>query len=409
MLLVKEKLSPMLFLSNKISNNMSRIFFLLCILTCHAYAAEQIGKVSNIKGDVFVIDANNSKRNLFKGDFLYTQDKIQTDVNSLVSLETINAHSFTLFQNTTLILSNYNYNKNSPELNTLNFDLISGTIKVNNSAASIKNTNLIQTPYLNIESTLADYLLQFTPPNMSIITINQGSARLLTKNLATTITQGQTFEVKEDNIPLLSSIIIPQIPSLDRLEKKAHISPNNISAKEGRPRLENYSNYKDFIQAMYLFKKAEEELKRPKIIIPNLPSGENLPEYSLIDDGYEVTNWAEDLTNLNKDYNIDNIQLVKQSSKMAIMTKDEMELSAVKDIFGVTFFSLADFLNMKVEELNRLISTKNTDDGAVEQQKSNDLMSKLLKDSIKTNAIGNDISIISVELGQPEITVIKRP
>ncbi len=268
---------------------------------------------------------------------------------------------------------------------------------------------MIQTPYLNIESTLADYLLQFTPPNISIITINQGSARLLTKNLATTITQGQTFEVKEDNIPLLSSIIIPQIPSLDRLEKKTNISPNNISAKEGRPRLENYSNYKDFIQAMYLFKKAEEELKRPKIIIPNLPSGENLPEYSLIDDGYEVTNWAEDLTNLNKDYNIDNIQLVKQSSKMAIMTKDEMELSAVKDIFGVTFFSLADFLNMKVEELNRLISTKNTDDGAVEQQKSNDLMSKLLKDNIKTNAIGNDISIIGVELGQPEITVIKRP
>mgnify|MGYP007034033525 FL=1 len=130
----------------------------------------------------------------------------------------------------------------SPELNTLNFDLISGTIKVNNSAASIKNTNLIQTPYLNIESTLTDYLLQYTPPNMSIITINQGSARLLTKNLATTITQGQTFEVKEDNIPLLSSIIIPQIPSLDRLEKKTHISPNNISAKEGRPRLENYSN-----------------------------------------------------------------------------------------------------------------------------------------------------------------------
>ena len=76
--------------------------------------------------------------------------------------------------------------------------------------------------------------------------------------------------------------------------------------------IKRFKNYKDFIQAMYLYKKSEEELKRPKIIIPNLPSGDNLPEYSLIDDGYEVTNWAEDLTNLDHNRNLDNIELVKQ-------------------------------------------------------------------------------------------------
>ena len=64
---------------------------------------------------------------------------------------------------------------------------------------------------------------------------------------------------------------------------------------------------------------------------------------------------------------------------------------------------------MKVEELNRLISISQSTEENIEQQNSNDIMAKLLKNSIKTNAIGNDITILNTELGQPDITVIKRP
>jgi capsular polysaccharide biosynthesis protein len=85
-----------------------------------------------------------------------------------------------------------------------------------------------------------------------------------------------------------------------------------------------------------------------------------------------------------------------------------MSLSAIKDILGITFFSLADFLDMKDEELHRLINFRVGDS---EPQQTADITAKLTKQGLKIphNTVGNDIVIISTELGQSEITTISRP
>lgn len=381
------------------------MYFIRCFLILSSlliaqqtvYAAA-IAKVIEVHGDAAIIENNLHKRNMFKGDFIYLQDTVQTGNNSLIRLETTNQLQVTLFENTTLLLNHYQLNTNSPELSAISFDLTQGTI---NLFANNPSTYVIKTPFFSVETLAANYTLQLDSKN-SLINIYQGIARLLLASQTVVFNQGQLFELENNQSPKLSTRQLITKPTIS-------VNRNRLKTlKDTRPRLENYSKYQDFLQALYLYKKAQEETIRPTIIIPNLPSNETLPEYSLVDDGYEVTNWAEDLTNLDVRHHPDETVLVKQSTKMTIMNRDEMALSAVTDILGITFFSLADFLDMKTEELNRIISFQPADDH--EQQYNVDITAKLFKHGIKTpHTVGNDIVIIGTELGQSEITTISRP
>lgn len=384
-------------------SSLRRYCFCLCLLIGidNLAYAEPVGKVTNIQGTAFIIDAKKIKRDVFKGDLLHTEDTIQTNNNSLVHLETTNQLSLTLYQNSLLLLDHYKFVPTSPELSTTNFELKQGTLNISNLSANVANSYVIKTPIVNIEAIRANYTLM-TETNLTRIDVHQGMSRLLTANYTVNANQGEKFEVMGNLQPRVITTPITVLP----------LNSNTIIAvkkhKDGRPRLENYSHYKDFLQALYLYKKAQEETIRPTIIIPNLPTNESLPEYSLVDDGYEVTNWAEDLTNLDSNYHPDETILVKQSAKMTMMNRDEMAKSAVKDILGITFFSLADFLDMKDEELQRLISFRADDP---KPQQTADITAKLTKQGLKIphNTVGNDITIISTELGQPEITTISRP
>lgn len=373
------------------------ILILSCLFSQISYAAA-IAKVVYVQGDAVIVDTHLNKRGLFKGDLIYLQDNIQTKNNSLVQLETTNQLHLTLFENTSLLLNRYQLDTQSPELSTIIIDITQGSL---NLLTNTTGTYVIKTPLFNIETLSADYTLQLEATT-GLMTMHQGVARLLTPSYTMPISQGQTIEFDNNQQPKLSTRQLMTKPTI--ISKKNLVKPN----KDGRPRLENYVKYKDFLQALYLYKKAQEETIRPTIIIPNLPSNETLPEYSLVDDGYEVTNWAEDLTNLDVNHHADETVLVKQSTRMTMLNRDEMALSAVKDILGITFFSLADFLDMKTEELNRIISFQPADDH--EQQYNVDITAKLLKHGIKTpHTVGNDITIIGTELGQSEITTISRP
>lgn len=61
-----------------------------------------------------------------------------------------------------------------------------------------------------------------------------------------------------------------------------------------KPRLENFANYDDFLRAMYLYKKTEEETSKPTVII-NPPKGKSQPEYTPMDKQRDITNWGEDI------------------------------------------------------------------------------------------------------------------
>lgn len=73
---------------------------------------------------------------------------------------------------------------------------------------------------------------------------------------------------------------------------------SKISVDEHKPKLENYSNYNDFLHAMYLYNKAQEDDIKPRIIV-NLPTNPIVqPEYTTIGDNSDVTTRGEDMSAL---------------------------------------------------------------------------------------------------------------
>jgi|GEM_PF-3081380 len=62
-----------------------------------------------------------------------------------------------------------------------------------------------------------------------------------------------------------------------------------------KPRLEDFATYNDFLRAMYLHKKNEEETTKPTVIINPPSKGQSQPEYSPMDKERDITSWGEDI------------------------------------------------------------------------------------------------------------------
>ena len=92
---------------------------------------------------------------------------------------------------------------------------------------------------------------------------------------------------------------------------------------------------------------------------------------------------------------------------MSALNPSEMGGSSVDDALGGDSFSVADVLEMEDTELSLLLNIDKYDDFD-DKRKNSELLKRLLRQSIKTTAVGNDIHIIGIEMNQPEITVINR-
>lgn len=84
--------------------------------------------------------------------------------------------------------------------------------------------------------------------------------------------------------------------SLDSLTGKTTTEKTNKGDDGKKPRLENFASYNDFLKAMYVYKKNEEETIRPNVEI-NPPSSavKKELEYTPIEDNKDITVWGEEL------------------------------------------------------------------------------------------------------------------
>lgn len=81
--------------------------------------------------------------------------------------------------------------------------------------------------------------------------------------------------------------------SLDSLTGKPEKANEEI---EKKPKLENFASYNDFLKAMYLYKKNEEETIRPNVDIRLPPSSVKKElEPTPIEDNKDITLWGEEL------------------------------------------------------------------------------------------------------------------
>jgi len=79
--------------------------------------------------------------------------------------------------------------------------------------------------------------------------------------------------------------------------------PTNKNIEENKPRLENYANYNEFINAMYIYNKRQEDNIKPRVIIdlPTKPNQE--PEYTYLDSNADVTGKGENIPSPNPEQN----------------------------------------------------------------------------------------------------------
>ncbi|MCB1658865.1 MAG: hypothetical protein KDI39_11620, partial [Pseudomonadales bacterium] len=93
---------------------------------------------------------------------------------------------------------------------------------------------------------------------------------------------------------------------------------------------------------------------------------------------------------------------------MNLLSSLEMEYASIDNALDQPSFLLSDIIDLDDKELSSLLKLESFEDSE-EKKKKEELLVYLLKKSLRLNTEGNDIRIIGVELGQPEITVFSRP
>lgn len=374
--------------------------------------ADIAGRVNFVAGQATILDEKNNKRSVFKGDLIHGGEKIETASNARAQLRLTDGSVFVLLPNSLFEINQYRFNKSTPETGKAVFNLVKGGLRAITGSIAKANPEhyVLNTPNATLSIRSTDYSAALSD-NTLVVMVSEGKINLANTFGATDIERGQTFEVQKNKAPMPSKKILA-IASLED-EDSANTPTNNQSlatpSRNQRPRLENFASYNEFIQAVYLYKKAQEELSKPKIIINNLPNGQISPEYTLMDNNKEVINWGEDITRImtQNDNSSTNEQTSGININMSALNPSEMGGSSVDDALGGDSFSVADVLEMEDTELSLLLNIDKYDDFD-DKRKNSELLKRLLRQSIKTTAVGNDIHIIGIEMNQPEITVINR-
>jgi hypothetical protein len=370
--------------------------------------AEIAGRVSFVQGQASVINSS-STRSIFKGDIIHTGEQIETQKDATVQIRMIDDSVVALHQNSLFEITQYNYNKNTLESNNAALVLLRGQLRIISGViGQAQNNYRLATPIGAIQAYDADFSNSLDESNLTV-SVSRGSVNFGNSKF----NAGETFIASKDGLPTLSTNRI----SLSSLNEKLIIQPklsinNTLSRDKDRPRLEDFSSYNYFLQAMYLYRKAAEETKTPKIIIHDLPDGQTAFEYSTIDGTHEIINWGEDITQIlppqKPPLKSPTSVQTQIYLKMNLLNTDEMQHSSVDDALNRPQFLLSDIIDLDDTKLSKLLNWDKYDDFE-EKKKTDELLRRLAKKGIKTEAIGTDIRIIGAEIGQPDITVISRP
>jgi len=89
----------------------------------------------------------------------------------------------------------------------------------------------------------------------------------------------------EDTTSIVPSSVYNMAPS--------HNSNQKSNAEENKPRLENYASYNEFINAMYIYNRSQEDNIKPRVIIDLPTKPDHEPEYTFLENNADVTGKGE--------------------------------------------------------------------------------------------------------------------
>lgn len=252
--------------------------------------ADTAGRVNFVVGEVTATSPENKQRLLYKGDLVNSGDRLETGNKSRVQIRMTDGGFLALRPNSIFQIEKYSFSRDTPEQGSLVFRFLKGGMRTLSGAiGKINRANYqMTTPMATIGIRGTDYSGVLSNDALTV-TVTHGQINLANQYGNVDIPEGQTFEARANQAPTPSSTVIePEAIESEEITEnngQPRIKPVSgaavavVGAEElVRPRLENYASYNQFLQAMYLFKKAEEERISPKLAVKGVPGTAPTPE-----------------------------------------------------------------------------------------------------------------------------------
>ncbi|PTQ88305.1 FecR family protein [Agitococcus lubricus] len=251
---------------------------------------ETAGRVNFIAGEVTATGTDSKQRPLYKGDLVKAGDKIETTAKGRIQIRMTDGGFISLRPNSVFVIEKYSFSKDTPEQGAVFFKFLQGGVRAISGVIGKVNKNNYQfnTPVATIGIRGTDYSTTLNNDVLKV-TVSQGQIKLSTDIGSVDVNEGQSYEARQGQAPSPSSTPV-EIENLETEEvvnvdaSRAAGSLVSTTAGAGiagslaRPKLESFASYNQFLQAMYVFKKAEEDAKSPKLAVKLPTNPNNLPE-----------------------------------------------------------------------------------------------------------------------------------
>lgn len=245
---------------------------LLGVLSVPTFANDVAARITFATGQVYVLDSANKKQTVVKGDLIRSGDKIET-ANGRVQIRMTDGGIIVLRPYSLFEISQYSFNKATPESGSVLFNFIRGGARAISGA--IGRTNRLnyqfKTPVATIGIRGTDYSTLIRD-NETLVTVNQGAVELSNNNGNATVIEGTTYTVSTNNKPelcheeiehktgdttLKQQINKPCSPAIVPLETEDGVYLSKEKVK--KPLLENFSSYGAYAEALRKYQQLEEE------------------------------------------------------------------------------------------------------------------------------------------------------
>ena len=428
------------FFSKHLSLSKATVTFLGVLGFSAPVFADVAARVTFVTGQVSVIDSNNNKRSVFKGDLIRGGEKIETANGRIQVRMTDGGIPNSIFE-----ITRYSFSKDTPELGTVLFNFIKGGARAISGAIGKANRVSYQfkTPVATIGIRGTDYSTTVNNGAM-VVTVNKGAVQLSNDNGSADVEEGTTYSVSSNTKPELCHDEVEDKKSTDsddKSTKKKIMKPCSpviipLETEDGvyfskekikKPLLENFSNYGAYAEAMRQYKLLESEYilaggqtekddsftigliekktNKPKNTGPFENNTETLDINEMRNASVFITKYSGDVPHnyvLNtksldasemRDSSIVSAIGIQPDSPPSLLQIIELKELLQKRVFS---FKLSDSL------LDNNPNLFNDDDTQNDVQA---LLERLFNINTR-NFLGNNASIVGADFGEPDIDVI---
>lgn len=402
------------FFSKHLSLSKATVTFLGVLGFSAPVFADVAARVTFVTGQVSVIDSNNNKRSVFKGDLIRGGEKIET-ANGRIQVRMTDGGIIVLRPNSIFEITRYSFSKDTPELGTVLFNFIKGGARAISGAIGKANRVSYQfkTPVATIGIRGTDYSTTVNNGAM-VVTVNKGGVNVENAVGDADVQEGESYAVTTTTLPekCHNTNIDLEDASKQKVGKQCQPVVIPLETEDGvyiskekvkKPLLENFSNYGAFLEAMRHYQQFEDKYTQA-----NLSNEKSLPSSSSFDAPVSSTtnaspNNALFALFLNANNALDTKELRDTSIVSAIGIQPDSPPSLLKII------EIKDLLQKRVFS-NKLAEDffSNNPNALDDEDLLNDvqlLINKFLNVNTQ-NFLGNNVSIIGADFGKPDIDVI---